>query len=157
MAAPKGNKFAACNYGGRPRKVKEDDLPDLGKQMIGWLKDHLDNLDIWQRPVFISSFAIEHNLSKYNLNDYADENKEFSNCYKKAKEIVKQILIQGALRGYWNPTAFIFTAKNETDMKDETKFDHTSSGEKIGVVVLPSRYEYSLATNGEAEGSVSKA
>lgn len=123
MPAPKGNKFS--KNGGRPRKVNEKDLPDLGLQMVEWLREHLDNLDKWKKPAFISSFAITHDLSKYNLNDYADENKVFSNHYKKAKEVVKQILIQGALKGYWNSTAFIFTAKNETDMKDKQEVEHS--------------------------------
>ncbi len=48
---------------------------------------------------------------------------EFSEAYKKAKDIQKEVLIEGALTGKFQQTFAIFTAKNITDMRDvqETK------------------------------------
>lgn len=47
--------------------------------------------------------------------------KEFCNAYKEAKEMQKEFLINLGLSGNTPPAAFIFVAKNVTDMKDEKK------------------------------------
>jgi len=118
-----GNKFALNNDGGRPSFVDENDLPALGDALLIWANDKFNKLLAIKKkedkmPFFLLDFAREHNLSKWNLSDYAEANKEFSYRYKAAKGIIKQMLICGGLKGWWNPMAFVFVAKNETDMKD---------------------------------------
>lgn len=44
---------------------------------------------------------------------------DFCNAYKEAKELQKEYLINLGLSGATPPAAFIFVAKNVTDMKDE--------------------------------------
>jgi hypothetical protein len=46
-------------------------------------------------------------------------------AYNKAKEYQKFFLIENALAGLYNPTAFIFTAKNITDMRDQQEVKHS--------------------------------
>jgi hypothetical protein len=48
---------------------------------------------------------------------------EFSAAYKVAKDLQREFLIDNGLKGLYPPAAFIFTAKNITDMRDvqETK------------------------------------
>lgn len=56
---------------------------------------------------------------------------EFCNAYKAAKELQKEFLISLGLSGATPSAAFIFTAKNVTDMKDKTETDITSKGKPI--------------------------
>ena len=64
------------------------------------------------------------------------ENKEFSVSYKRARDIQKEVLIRGAMKGWFNPTAFIFTAKNITDMRDKIETDITSGGQPITGMII---------------------
>jgi hypothetical protein len=62
--------------------------------------------------------------------------KEFCNAYKEAKELQKEFLISIGLSGAAPSPAFIFTAKNVTDMRDkqevESKTDlHVTGFEKL--------------------------
>lgn len=59
------------------------------------------------------------------------EFQEFCNAYKAAKEIQKEFLISLGLSGTTPPSSYIFTAKNVSDMRDQSNLDLTSGGEKI--------------------------
>lgn len=61
----------------------------------------------------------------------------FSEAYDAAKEMQKEFLITIGLAGAAPPSAYIFTAKNVTDMRDKVETDVTTKGEKLGVVFLP--------------------
>lgn len=50
-----------------------------------------------------------------------DNLKEFSKAYKTAKQMQEDFLIQGGLAGASNATAYIFTAKNLTSMRDKVE------------------------------------
>lgn len=50
--------------------------------------------------------------------------KEFCNAYNEAKQMQKEFLINIGLAGAAPPAAFIFTAKNITDMRDERVTEH---------------------------------
>lgn len=54
--------------------------------------------------------------------------KEFSEAYKQAKESQKQFLMNNGLSGASPSPAYIFTAKNVTDMRDEQVVDTKHSG-----------------------------
>ncbi len=55
----------------------------------------------------------------------------FSDAYKEAKELQKEFLMNLGLAGVTPAGAYIFTAKNITDMRDDQKIDHTTKGDKI--------------------------
>lgn len=131
MAAPKGNKFAEGNNGGRPRKVAKDNITAYGEMMVAEFEAYLKNFDQHKSPIFIEAWCRQHNISDQTLRKYCDENEEFLASYQKAKQIQKELLITGGLKGYFNPTSFIFTAKNITDMRDKQEIDHTSKGERL--------------------------
>lgn len=88
---------------------------------------------------FFSKFEIENNLyigrlSRWNKTKNKDGSwkyPKFRQSYKKAKELQKIFLINNGLAGLYNPTAFIFTAKNITDMRDTRDLDITSGGESL--------------------------
>ncbi len=50
---------------------------------------------------------------------------EFSEAYKKAKQLQKHILITNAMQGLYNTTFSIFLAKNITDLRDKKELDLT--------------------------------
>ena len=135
MPAPKGNKFALGNKGGRPRIIKEEELPAFGLELIAWAeqkyKEILKVPKDDKLPFFMRTFAREYNISQDTLNNYCEQSKEFFGSYNKARQIIGEALMLGGLKGWWHPTAFIFVAKNETEMKDKTETDITSKGEKI--------------------------
>lgn len=131
MAAPKGNQYAVGNKGGRPRRFTDEELIAIGEDMVATLEEHLRTLPEHKMPIFLSTLARKYNIPKQTLSDYGRQNKVFSDYYERARDLVREILAIGGLKGYFNPTAFIFVAKNETDMKDKQEIDHTTKGEKI--------------------------
>jgi hypothetical protein len=148
MSAKKGNKYALGNNGGRHPIVDIDKREELFNTMLNDFQAHLDDFDNNKSPIFIENWCRKHNLSDQTLRNYLDENEEFLATYKKCKQIQKELLILGGLKGYFNPTAFIFTAKNITDMRDKTETDLTSGGEKLGVIILPPKNADKLETTG---------
>lgn len=146
MPAPKGNTFAKGNEGVRPRKVPKDNIAEYGRMLVAEFEHHLATLAEHKRPIFIEAWARKHDISDDTLRRYIEDNEEFCVSYKRAKEIQKELLIEGAMRGFFNPTAFIFTAKNITDMRDRVENDVTSGGKEIkGNTIVFQTY----ATNGE--------
>lgn len=131
MPAPKGNKFAEGNNGGRPRIVGKDNIAAYGEMMVVEFEEHLRTLEEHKDPIFIEAWARRHNISDDTLRRYCDENEEFCMAYKRAKQIQKEVLIKGAMKGWFNPTFSIFTAKNITDMRDKVETDITSGGKPL--------------------------
>lgn len=138
MAAPKGNKYAAGNKGGRPRVIELEELPNFGKELENWAEKKYQEILKKPKedklPFFVRTFAREYNLSQDTLNNYCKQSKEFFGSYNKARQIIGEALMIGGLKGWWHPTAFIFIAKNETEMKDKTETDITSGGEQIKTI-----------------------
>lgn len=56
---------------------------------------------------------------------------DFSAAYNIAKDLQRDFLVHNGLSGNSPPAAFIFVAKNITDMHDKQEVDHTTKGEKI--------------------------
>lgn len=73
-------------------------------------------------PTF-QGFARKIGVHFDTLNAWVHKHKEFSDAYKKAKELQKWFLIENGLNGLYNPTFAIFTAKNITDMRDVQEHD----------------------------------
>lgn len=144
MPAPKGNKYAQGNKGGRPRIVTLEELPAFGEEMIEWAREKMTTVltekDAKDKmPFFLQTFCRERNVSNDTIARYAEENKEFCGQVDEVKEIVKESLILGGLKGWWNPSAFTFVAKNVTDMRDKVEQDITSGGEKLTINLVDFR------------------
>lgn len=126
----------------RPTKYR----PEFCKSIVRYFEDtvaqnELPFLSKWarQEAKVCEDTAIEWTKAKEKNFDGEEVLKypEFSESYKKAKDIQKEFLIKMALAGKYNPTFAIFTAKNITDMRDQKDVDLTSKGERMGVVILP--------------------
>lgn len=136
MAAPKNNQYAKGNKGGKPPIVPKDDRGALFVEMLSDFQDHLDTLDKNKSPIFIENWCRKHNLSDQTLHNYCEADEVFLATFKRCKQIQKEVLITGGLKGYFNPTAFIFTAKNITDMRDKVENDITSGGKALQPILV---------------------
>lgn len=73
-------------------------------------------------PTF-EKFAVKIGVCVDTLNEWTKVHEEFSEAYKKAKQLQKDMLIDLGTRGFYNPAFTIFVAKNITDMKDKVEQD----------------------------------
>lgn len=76
-------------------------------------------------PTF-ERFAANLGTHRETLRNWCNEHDEFFAAYKKCQELQKDMLIDLAIRGYYNPTFSIFTAKNITDMRDKVETENVN-------------------------------
>jgi hypothetical protein len=81
-------------------------------------------------PTF-SDFCWEIGISEDTMLNWTKEHDEFLGAYNRAKDLQKQFLLTVGLSGKSPPAFAIFTAKNITDMKDQSAIDLTTGGEKL--------------------------
>ena len=131
-----GRKCALGNKGGQPKKYKESELPKLGEDMLKYFTDCLKTAQsarATKRTIkypFFSYFAREKcNVTTQTLLNYGKSNKKFFSMLERCREIRKEFLIQVGLKSIVPPVAFMFVAKNETDMKDRQEIEHSGEME----------------------------
>lgn len=112
------------NKMGRPTKYKEE----YCDYIIAYFEEHLVNLKEKKEIPFLSKFARHIKVTTMSLLEWSDKYPDFSCALKEAKKIQKECLITGGLNGTFNPTAFIFTAKNIAGMRDVQEIDNTHKG-----------------------------
>ena len=96
------------NKGGRPTKYKPE--------FIEGIVEYFERLAKEDKLPFLSKYAREEmEVCEDTAIEWTKVHPEFSEAYKKAKDIQKEVLIMKGLEGKWNSTAFIFTAKNITN------------------------------------------
>lgn len=108
---------------GRPSKYED------------WVTDAL--LDYFSKGVgdfpTLAGFAGKLGVSRDTLHEWANgknadgtlKHSEFSDAYKRAKELQEQNLVTGALSGVYNATFAIFTAKNILGWRDKIEQEVT--------------------------------
>ena len=143
------------NVGGRPTKW----TPELNDRLIEFFsvepwtgsgKDRTPN-----KVPFFSRFEIQENLYIGILGKWeADEECEakrpgFSLAYNTAKQLQKEFLVQNGVSGLFNPAFTIFTAKNITDMRDQTGVDLTSKGQFVGATINIHKPDGQIETTGD--------
>lgn len=132
------------NKGGRPTKYKEEYCQkiikffsrDHTKVLIDTVTYKNGTIKEVEREVAntlptFERFAFEIGVNRDTLREWRDRHKMFSASYKRAKGLQKDMIIDLGLRGLYNATFSIFTAKNVTDMRDKGEIDVTSKGEKL--------------------------
>ena len=73
-------------------------------------------------PLF-EGFAVDiADVCMETLEEWKKVHKEFSLAFKKCKLLQKRFLITNGIKNLYNPAFAIFTAKNITDMRDQTDF-----------------------------------
>lgn len=136
MPAPKGNKNAIGNKGGRPAEYN----PEYCQQMIDYFSiapyyergiEHFkDGYVAWVDPKIVPNelpafhkFATKIGVTHQTLLNWSEKHVEFFDAYTRCKELQKFFLIENGLLGCYNPIFTMFVAKNITDMKDKTETD----------------------------------
>lgn len=77
-------------------------------------------------PTF-EKFAADNDLHVDTLIEWCKQHPEFSEAYKRCKELQKDFLIQNGLGGLYPAAAFCFVAKNCTDMRDKQEIEHSGT------------------------------
>lgn len=134
-----GDKIEPKKKIGRPTKYR----PEICDEMIKYFSipserevqvmtvDKLGNEIITTKkeanpmPSF-ADFAIRVlDVNVDTLNEWCKVHPEFSEVYKKCKQLQEQFLTKNALAGYYQPATFIFIAKNITSLRDKTEVEHS--------------------------------
>jgi len=125
MSAPKGNKNALGNEGGRPAFYTDPDKLQL--VCDNYFKDCKTD----KEPTTITGLALALGFStRKSLLDYS-EKVEFVNIIKKAKLKV-ECEYEKRLSGN-SPTGAIFALKN-MEWKDSQQFDHLNNGNSFNTI-----------------------
>lgn len=77
-------------------------------------------------PPQFSEFARSIKTTHRQLKAWCKMYPDFAEAYTACQEIFKEFLIANGLVGHYGSQMAIFTAKNETDMKDKSTVDHRS-------------------------------
>ena len=129
---------------GRPSKYK----PEYCESIVKWFEEQVQAKEL----PFLSKWArTVAGVCEDTALEWTKQHEEFSLAYKKVKEIQKEFLIKGGLTGLFNPTFAIFTAKNITDMRDQTLIDHTTKGKELPTPIYGGQSVQNSRHNGNQE------
>lgn len=125
---------------GRPTKYKNEYCKKMfnffnishtfDKEIISYDKDGNEKISYVEKPNILPTFekfAVSIGVCRDTLDAWAKEYQEFSDTYKKCKNLQKDMLNDLAMRGFYNPTYTIFVAKNITDMRDKQEIEATNA------------------------------
>ncbi|MFR1671625.1 MAG: hypothetical protein ACLSWI_01620 [Candidatus Gastranaerophilaceae bacterium] len=102
----------------------------IQKKIVACDKDGNTKIRFEEAPNILPTFekfAVNIGVCVDTLNEWCKVHKEFSEAYKKCKNLQKDMLNDLALRGFYNPTYTIFVAKNITDMRDKQEIHNSGS------------------------------
>ncbi len=112
---------------GAPTKYK----PEYCQNIITFFVSQLTTIK--PKLPFFSGYARKIGVNTDTLHEWKKTHKDFSEAYKKCKDVQKEILINAALQNKFNPSVSIFTAKNIlgwrdiTEIKQDIKTEHDIS------------------------------
>lgn len=125
---------------GRPSKYKKEyckkmfEFFDIShtfdKEIVSYDKDGNEKVSYIEKPNILPTFekfAVSIGVCVDTLNEWTKVHEEFSEAYKKCKNLQKDMLNDLAMRGFYNPTYTIFVAKNITDMRDKQEIEATNA------------------------------
>lgn len=131
MSAPKGNKFALGNSGGRPSKY--DSPEQLEKKCEEYFEQFTEqDADSPNYPTVTGLALFLGFCDRQSLYDYR-EKQEFSAIIKRALLVVENHYEYRC--NFQSPTGAIFALKN-MGWKDKNEVDHTSKGEAISLTPM---------------------
>lgn len=119
---------------GRPTKYDESfcvkmleffDIPHtVFEELTKYDKEGKEHIVKIEKPNVLPTFekfAVNIGVHRDTLNEWTKQFEEFSDTYKKCKDLQRDMLNDLAMRGFYNPTYTIFVAKNIADMKDKVE------------------------------------
>jgi hypothetical protein len=107
---------------GRPTKYK----PEYCQHIVDYFITKKNENDL----PFFSAYGREIDVCEDTMIEWTNVYPDFSEAYKKCKSLQKEIIIKMALNNQYNSTFAIFTAKNMTDMRDQTSVQLQGDKEK---------------------------
>ena len=135
---------------GRPTKYKTQYCKDIVKyfdvpyfvkrkeiQIIKGIPVEVEK-DVPNRIPLLEGFARSIGVHVDTAIEWTKVHREFSEAYRTAKGLQKEMLVYLSANNYINPTYAVFLTKNITDLKDRVETDITSGGEKVESVNLSS-------------------
>jgi len=130
MAAPKGNKFAKGNEGGRPPKF---DLKEEAKALKEWA-DKPDSL-------VLRLFACVRNYSgQQKIHEYAQMSNEFRDALDYARVKIGARREEYIVKGKGHPAAFQrYAALYDPDLKAHELAMKRADNEGVQIVFIPKR------------------
>jgi len=140
MPAPKNNKNAVGNKGGRPEKWTKEVALKLGNDLIKWMSPKIvieagKQRDIHAVNILWEEFiVIEKGLYPDIISQLSNKFIEFSLLIKKAKKIQETKLVKYGIANRLQPAMTIFVLKNHHNYKD--KKDITTDGDKITAITF---------------------
>ena len=139
-AANKKKASSRKEVGGRPTKYTADmpqRLLDFFNIEPYWIevKDSGKVVCVPARFPTLARFAAENGICRDTLHHWATERgakgnilrPEFSDAYKRAKDLQEANLVEGAMAGAYPPAFSIFTAKNVLGWRDRQEVEHSSN------------------------------
>lgn len=140
MAAPKGNKFALGNKGGRPTKYHPDIIAMIDEYLAWCDEEHykevVERYDENQKPISTKlmlqvRLPSNEGFSEYidvcvdTLSEWRKEHKEFSAALKKIKTRQHNRYINNGLAGTYNPTIAKLGLMSNHGYKERSKNEDT--------------------------------
>lgn len=148
MGAPKGNRFAVGNHGGRPTKLTPEML-EKAKGFLDWKSTQMMERIVFQKgekctlevpePPTLTSLALYLGISDQTSYNWAEESKEYLEIFTQVKQKYSEYLVRYGLSDQYNAGLAKFLLSSDHG-KREGK-DITSDGKKIentlGVITSP--------------------
>lgn len=79
----------------------------------------------------IQRFCHNIGINKSTLHEWVKKHKEFTDAYKKAKDLQEDMWLTNSLKGLYPGAFTIFAGKNMFGWRDKTETDITTGGERI--------------------------
>ncbi len=108
-----GNKFAVGNNGGRPREWTDADIALETQALKDWIKD--------PKNYFLTSFLIQRDLFKEQMERFARYNEEFRLTFDKAKLVQEQRLVDLAVSKKGDGGFIKFVLQNKAGWKEKSE------------------------------------
>ena len=110
---------------GRPTKYKEEYCQDI----IKWFDREATTLESGKiipcDIPLIGDYALRLGISRDTLHEWCRVHPEFSDSFKRAKDIQRSILVRLGMKGLYNPSFSVFAAKNMIGWRDKQEIDMT--------------------------------
>lgn len=143
MPAPKGNKYALGNDGGRPTKLTPELLEKAGtflERVSGqrlvktvFTKSGPQQVEVEVPPTLVK-LAIDLDVNRETLREWAKTSQEFSAIFSRVKENYERVLIENGLTDNYNAGLARFLLSADHDKRE--KSDVTTDGRELPTPIL---------------------
>lgn len=132
-----------AHAGGRPTKLTPEMMAKARTFLSEAAKEKLKKTvftkngpEIIEVPVppTITKFSLFLDVQRETLNEWAKENREFSDIFTRVRRVYEQTLVENGLSDNYNPRLSQFLLSADHDKRD--KSDVTTDGEKISFQVI---------------------